>query len=468
MKKIIDISVIRLMMIGCFLFIVSGCEREFSDDVDFATFTPNGDVFLDNFSPGLDYFPFVGAGADPEAFSVVSDETFSGNGAMRFDVPAFGNGFVGATFNTTVNRDLSSFDALTFYAKASKSATINEIGYGLSGETANKFRVALSGLAVSTRWEKYTIPIPDSSKLIDQTGLFWLAEGASFEGDEGGYILWFDEVKFEKLGTVAQPRPAIFSGQDLTQGTFTGSIIQASGLTQTFNLESGVNQTVEAAPSYFNFTSSDTDVATVNELGEISVIGEGTTTITALLGGVLAQGSLEITSSGSLQPSPVPTRPAANVKSIFSDAYTNDTEINFAPGFGGSTTQAEVIVTNGNSVLSYSNNNFTGIVFNNPVDASGLGFLHVDVYVQNAGTEVGLQIRDVGANQILETDPNTGFPIVDDKDFRFDLTGLTVGQWTSFDIPLGGDLASQKNNLGALILVAGPDFILDNIYFYTE
>ncbi len=468
MKKIIDISIKELMMIGCILFIVSSCERDFSDDVDFASFSTNGDVFIDNFSPGLNYFPFVDAGADPEAFSVVSDETASGNGAMRFDVPAFGNGFVGATFNTTVNRDLSGFDALTFYAKASKAATINEIGFGLSGETNNKFRVALSGLSVSTRWQKYTIPIPDPSKLIDQTGLFWLAEGASFEGDEGGYVLWFDDVKFEKLGTVAQPAPAIFSGQDLIQGTFTGSIIQASGLTQTFNLESGINQTVEAAPSYFNFTSSDTDVATVNELGEITVIGQGTTTIEALLGGVRAQGSLEITSSGSLTPSPVPMRPSANVKSIFSDAYANDTEINFAPGFGGSTTQAEVIVANGNSVLSYANNNFTGIIFNNPVDASGLGFLHVDVYVQNAGTEVGLQIRDIGANQILETDPNTGLPIADDKDFRFDLTGLAVGQWTSFDIPLGGDLASQKNNLGALILVAGPDFILDNIYFYTE
>jgi hypothetical protein len=91
--------------------------------------------------------------------------------------------------------------------------------------------------------------------------------------------------------------------------------------------------------------------------------------------------------------------------------------------------------------------------------------MHVDVYVQEVGTEVGIQIRDIGANQLIESD-NNGFPIEDDKDFRFNLTGLTVGQWTSFEIPLGGNIATQKDNLGAIILVGGPNFILDNIYFY--
>ena len=54
---------------------------------------------------------------------------------MRFDVPAFGDGFLGAAFNTTVNRDLSGFDALTFYAKASQAATIDALGFGISSLT---------------------------------------------------------------------------------------------------------------------------------------------------------------------------------------------------------------------------------------------------------------------------------------------------------------------------------------------
>tara|TARA_Y100001933_G_scaffold35704_1_gene30735 strand:- start:34890 stop:36245 length:1356 start_codon:yes stop_codon:yes gene_type:complete len=445
-----------------------GCERDFSDDVEFATFPTNGDVFLDTFSAGLDYFPFVDAGADPEAFSVDTDEVFEGDASMRFDVPAFGNGFVGATFNTTSNRNLTGFDALTFYAKASQAATINSIGYGISGETNNKFQVTANNLSVSTRWEKYVIPIPDAKRLIGETGLFWLAEGASFEGDEGGYVLWFDEVKFEKLGTVAQPRPAIFSGEELEEQAFIGSNITITGLTQTFNLGNGVDQTISIAPSYFNFESSDNSVATVNELGQVSVIGSGKANITAILAGVKAKGSLELTSTGTLQAAPVPTKPQANVKSIFSDSYANDTESNFSPGFGGSTTQTSIATINGNSIATYSNNNFTGIIFDNTVDASGLTFLHVDIYVQQAGIEFEIQIRDVGANQMIETDVNTGLPIGDDRDRRFTFTGLGIGQWTSFDIPLDGDIAAQKNNLGALILVGGPDFILDNIYFYKE
>ena len=466
MKKYIKLQFILLLSFGITVF--SGCERSFSDDVEFATFPANGDVFIDNFSAGLDFFPFVDAGADPEAFSVVTDEVFSGSSAMRFDVPSFGNGFVGATFNTTANRDLSGFDALTFYARASQAASIDAIGFGIDGETNNRFQVTYNGLNVSTRWEKYVIPIPDATQLIAETGLFWLAEGASFEGDEGGYALFFDEIKFERLGTVAQPSPSIFEGQTVTEQTFTGSNITVTGLTQTFNLSTGENVTVTAAPSYYNFMSSDIEVAQVSELGEVTVVGEGTAEITALLGGVLAGGSLEIVSGGGLEPAPTPTLPQANVRSIFSDAYVNDTESNFTPGFGGSTTETTMTSANGDAVLSYANNNFTGIIFENTVDASALTFLHIDVFVQEPGVQVGLQIRDIGANQMIETDVNNGFPIGDDVDFRFDLTGLAVGQWTSIDIPLGGDLITQRNNLGALILVGGPDFLLDNIYFFTE
>lgn len=465
-KNIVSkITVLATMFIA---FAIVSCERDLSDDAIFATFPPNGDVFIDSFSAGLDYFPFVGDGADEFAFSVENDDVFSGTAAMRFDVPTFGNGFVGASFNTTVARDLSGFDALTFYAKASQGATLNEIGFGVDGDSNNRFRVAATNIPLSTNWKKIIIPIPDATNITAEKGLLWLAEGASSPTDEGGYVFWLDEVKFEKLGTVAQPRPRIFNGADLVQNTFTGSAIQITGLTQTFNLGTGVNQTVEAAPAYFNFRSSDVDVARVSELGEITVVGEGTATITAIVNGVLAEGSIEITSTGSLPAAPTPTRPAANVKSIFSDAYTNDTASNFTPNFGGSTTETTIAGSSNAQVLIYANNNFTGILFENTVDASGLAFLHVDVYAQSAGIEIGVQIRDIGANGELETNTTNGLPEGDDKDFRFTITGLTPNQWTQVEIPLSGDIATQKNNLGALILTDGPDFIFDNIYFYTD
>ena len=142
------------------------------------------------------------------------------------------------------------------------------------------------------------------------------------------------------------------------------------------------------------------------------------------------------------------------------------TGINFDPKFGGSTTTTTEVTTNGESVLLYKNNNYTGIIFNNTVNASTLTRLHIDIFTQTSNTSVGIQIRDIGANGIINTDVNTGNPIVDDKDFRFTANGITVGVWKSFDIILGGNISLQKNNLGALIITGGPDFILDNIYFY--
>lgn len=473
MKNIRNIHLRFIVLFSLGIAVFTSCERDFSDDVQFATFSSNGDIFTD--APvGLtdEFFDSFdpNEGANPEGFGTDDNVAFEGSSSIRIDVPAPDDpngGFIGGIFlDRGAGRDLTGFDALTFYVKGSTTATIGEVGFGTDfGQ--NKFAVTAQNIRLSTDWRKVIIPIPDPSKLIQERGMFFFSAGTQTTGGFG-YTFWIDELRFEKLGTVAQPNPAIFFGQDLIEQTFTGSSLIVSGITQTFNLESGINQTVIAAPSYFNFTSSDIEVARVSELGEISVVGEGTAEITALLGGVLADGSLEVTSTGSLAFAPTPTRPAANVKSIFSETYTADTSSNFAPGFGGSTTETVITNNNGDNVLAYTNNNFTGLLFENTVDASGLTFLHVDVYVQEAGTEVEIQIRDAGANQEIETDVNNGLPIGDDQDRRFSLTNLTVGQWTSFEIPLDGDIATQKNNLGGLILVGGPNFIFDNIYFYTE
>lgn len=471
----------KLLVLLIFGLLVLGCERGLSEDAEFASFPANADIFTDapvgltdeffiSFDPAL--------GANTEGFGTDDDVAFEGSTSIRIDVPSPNDpngGFIGGIFRDRGNgRDLTGFDALTFWARASTTATLGLAGFGNDFEE-NRFAVAQSNLLLSTDWRKYTIPIPDPSKLIQEQGMFIFSAGGLDiiddipNGNEIGFTFWIDELRFENLGTIGQPRPRIFSGQDLTEQAFTGSIISVTGLTQTFNLENGSNTTVGVAPSYFDFESSNLDVAIVNELGEISVIGEGTATITAQLAGVLAEGSIEISTSGGLDPAPTPTQPQANVLSVFSDAYTDVVAPNFTPGFGGSTTEATVSSNGDDEFVTYSNNNFTGILFDDtPIDGSAAEFMHVDVYVQDASTSsVEFQIRDIGADQTIDSD-NNGFPQGDDADFRFTATGLTPGQWTSFDIPLSGNLAAQKNNLGAIILVGGPDFILDNIYFYSN
>ncbi|SHG66118.1 glycosyl hydrolase family 16 [Winogradskyella jejuensis] len=480
MKKVNNIY--KALTVICSASLILGCERGLSEEVEFASFPNNGDIFTDAPVGLTDEF-FISfdpaAGANTEGFGTDDNVAFEGRSSIRIDVPSpndpNGN-FIGGIFlDRGDGRDLSGFDALTFWAKGSTTAAVGLVGFGNDFEE-NKFSVGQSNIQLSTDWRKYTIPIPDPSKLIQERGLFAFSAGGLDvvdtvpNGNEIGFTFWIDELRFEKLGTVAQPRPRIFGGANLTEQAFTGSTILVSGLSQTFNLEDGSNSTVGLAPSYFDFESSNLDVAIVNELGEITIIGEGTATITAQLAGVLAEGSLEISTSGGLDPAPTPMQPQANVLSVFSDAYTNVVTPNFTPGFGGSTTEASVSSNGGDEFVTYANNNFTGILFDdNPIDASAMQFMHVDIYVQEASTSsIEFQIRDIGANQTINTNVNNGFPELDDVDFRFTATGLTPGQWTSFEIPLSGDLATQKNNLGAIILVGGPDFILDNIYFYSN
>lgn len=458
------------------------CERDLSDEAVFATFSTDGDVFIDNFSSGLDYFPFVDAGADAFAFTVETNEVFSGSASMRFDVPAFGNGFVGATFNTTGNRDLSGYDALTFYAKASQAATVNAIGFGISGETANKHQVELNNLEVTTNWKKYVIPIPDASKLISETGLFWLAEGASFEGDEGGYVLWFDEVRFERLGTVAQPNPKIFNGNDVTEQSFEGSTLSMSGLTQTFNLESGENVTVIAAPSYFDFLSTDIEIARVSERGEISVVAEGTAEITALLGGVLAEGSLTINSGGGLEPAPNPTLPESSVTSILSDSYSNIVVDFYNGNFEGQATEGGLVNLGDNTVLTYTNLDFVTIQFlEQTIDVSDKTMIHFDIFIQES-IDNSDQLRVELVND-ANNDGALAFGQGLDNGGSSTISGnsLNSGEWVGIDLPLdsfnsptGGDGftggIANRVNLASLTFASGgiSSITVDNIYFYSN
>ncbi len=292
------------LITGAIFLLFTSCEREYSDQVEFATYPNSPEIFIDGFSGGLEYFPFDGSKLD--AFTVDTDVKYSGDASMRFDVPNVGDpsgSFAGAIFPDYGGRDLSGYDALTFWAKATKAASINEIGFGNDFEE-NRYLVTKTNLRIGTGWEKYVIPIPDPSKLVVEKGMFWYAEGPE-NGD--GYTFWIDELKFEKLGTLAQPQPAIFNGQDLQADAFLDiqGLIPREGLTQTFNLSNGANQTVIAAPSYFSFLSSDVDVIQVSELGVITPVSTGIATITATLGAVNSQGSATLEVQGAFDFAPV-------------------------------------------------------------------------------------------------------------------------------------------------------------------
>lgn len=468
MKTVKYIYTKSIFLLGLAFILPLSCERDLPDEIVISEFPSTPEIFTD--SPvglGSDfYFPYFGSKAT--AWSVDDDESYQGSASMRFDVPNANDpegNYAGAIFRIDGGgRNLTEYDALTFWAKATQGVTIAEFGFG-EDFMGNTHMTTLQNVTLSTAWQKIIIPIPDASKLINERGMFRYAAGT---GDTAGaaYTFWVDELKFEKLGTVAQPRPKMYDGNDVTQTAFIGSIVNIIGLTQTYNLANGQDQTVLAAPAYFEFSSSNPAVADVNENGEVTVNGEGDAEITASLGGESAQGSLTIQSLGQFDTAPVPTENAANVISIFSDAYTN-VPVDFFNGYWEpfQTTESADFDVNGDNILNYFNFNFVGNQFANPtVDATSKSTLHFDIYVPDGtvSPQLLITLRDFGADGADGGGDDT------DQAETFSGASLTPGQWNSLDMSISG--MANRNRLGLIIyenLGSGlTAFYLDNIYFY--
>jgi len=466
MKTYIN-SKITILFVLVLVTVVS-CERDISDDASAVGFSNDPEVFIDGFSAGLEYYPF--GDSDFDAFTVDTETKYSGSAAMRLDVPNVGDpegAYAGAIFrDDNGGRDLTDYDALTFWAKSSQAGTINEIGFGQDfGE--NKYQVSLSGLNLSTNWRKYVIAIPDASKLSQESGLFWYAEGPE---NGAGYTFWVDELKFEKLGTIAQYRPSIFEGEDLVVNTFIGVELPITAFENTVNLSTGIDQTVNVAPNYFSFTSSNESVATVSDMGIITVVGSGSAVVTASFGDLGAAGSLTINTLGDFELAPTPTRNPNNVTSIFSDHYTN-VPVDFFNGYWEpfQTTLSSNFVVNGDNILNYTNFNFVGNQFANPtVDATEKSNLHINMYIPDdipADLDFLISIKDFGADQADGGGDDTVQQVF------FYANDFIANTWVTLEMPI---TLANRNNIGLIIYenINNPttssidSFYLDNIYFY--
>ncbi len=473
MKKFKFKSQLPFVLAGLLSVVIVSCERGFSDEIALATYPDIPEVFTDVPVSLTDQF-FVSfdpaGGANVNGFGTDTKEAYLGTTSIRIDVPASNDpqgGYIGGIFVDRGNgRNLTNYDALTFWAKGSVTAEIGLFGFGTDFE-GDKHAVGLNNITLSTDWRKYIIPIPDASKLVQEKGVFAFSAGTANTSGLG-YTFWMDEIRFEKLGFVAQPLTFIFGGENTTQTSYTDSVIKTTGITQTVTLGDGSVVTTAIAPGYLDFKTSDPFVAQVNELGEITVMGTGEATITASLNGVDAVGSLTINSLGRFDLPDAPTHAAADVISIFSDAYEN-VPVDFYNGYWEpyqTTTSADFDV-NGDNILSYENFNFVGHQFGSPtVNGSQMTHFHFDVFIPGSlpsDAKLKVTIKDFGADG---ADGNG-----DDTTQVFTLTSadLTGDAWSSIDIPLS---LSPKSKIGQLIYENDGSNVtalyLDNVYFYKQ
>lgn len=464
-------TTIQACVIVAILLLTTSCERELSDKAVLPTFATTPEVFTDDFiGMGSDfYFPF--ADAKPGVFSVDNTVGFESSASIRIDVPNADDptgGYAGAIFRTEgAGRNLTQYDALTFYAKASTGIKLGEAGYGID-YLEDKYRVSVNTINVGTNWTKIIIPVPNPAKLLEERGLFWFSAGSDGNGG-AGYTLWFDEIKFEKLGTIKASKPAIFDSKDVEQTAFFGVPIALSGISILHTLPSGLDQKTNVAAAYLALSSTNESVATVNEKGVATIQGIGSTVITASLNGELAEGSLTINSVGDFKLAPTPTRNPTKVTSIFSDHYVN-VPIDFYNGYWEpwQTTVSKDFAVNGDNILGYTNFNFVGNQFGNPtVDATTKPNLHINMYIPNdvpANLDFLITIKDFGA------DKKDGGGDDQMMQVFFKNADYVADSWATLEIPLS---LSNRNNIGQIIYenVNGSslkDFYLDNIYFYEN
>jgi hypothetical protein len=450
------ISLTRVLAVAG-LIAAGGCSRD-TDSLGPAQFPSDPGVFADGFAPGVRFEAFGGSKVD--ALNEDPTNRRSGTVGLRVTIPGPGDpsgGYAGGAFIANVPRDLTGYNAVTFWARASMPASLDVAGLGNDNTGTSQYTAQQSAIQLTTGWRKYTLPIPLAARLSREAGLFFFAEGPE---NGTGYDLFLDDIQFEQVNTIQNPRPAIASA---TVAGEVGSTVTITGTTVTFAVE-GADQIVAAAPAYFTFTSVDEAVATVAPDGQVSVVGAGSTTISAALGATPATGQITVVAvAPPAAAAPTPTRPATDVISLFSNAYSN-VPVDTWSAVWDVADVADVQIA-GNDAKKYTNLVFAGVEFiSQQVDAATMTLLHLDLWTQDA-TQFRVKLVDFGANGV--------FGGGDDSEHEVTLTPTSVpavgtGVWNSLDIPLSAFTGLTGRGHLAQLIISGSSatIYLDNVYFF--
>jgi hypothetical protein len=449
-------------------------------------------VFVGRFE-NVSFQPFLHTlGSD---VSVDSRETREGRNTLRITVPDPGhpdNWYAGGAFTASLPRDLSGYDAVTFWARATREGVMLA-GLGNDNSGGSLYGAAWGGVSLTTTWQKFVVPIPLPAKLASERGLFYFSAGAT-GSPPMGYTLWLSDIQYEKLGSTvigpvrpffeaaSVPAPGSTLGLGATFAAFPlGDLATMGDATRVIIPVNGKDQVIILSHRYLDYASADPTVATVSVDGVVTTVGAGTTTLTASLGGRPAAGDLTVTVTTPVLFGPAPSPPArdpANVVSIYSDAYAN---VPVDPGawrfFGNGDNNPAVpsvsvsdVSLAGNAAKKYTNLSYVGIAtfMAQTVDASQMGFFHIDVWTPDA-LQFAVDLVDMPSGEPGGAGQSEG-----KVTFGTTATPFPTGQWVSLDIPMASFVAaglSQRSHIGYVVLVApaSGQFVtayVDNLYFH--
>ena len=459
------VAVLGLLLIS----LVVGCSERDTSGLDVVPINTNPVVFDDDFSDGLDFLSFDPAdGADTGALSLDNTESYEGTFSLKITIPGPGDpdgSWAGGALVSGGPRDLTAFNALTFWAKASIDATLDVAGFGNDNTGTSLYTAERKDLPLGLDWAYYVIPIPNSARLDFERGMFFFAEG---QENGAGYEFWLDEIEFASVPSITNPRPVM---DDQTLDTFIGGTATIQGTSTTFD-DGRADIEVGHMSGYFDLVSSDDGIATAGPEG-ITAVGGGTATVSAFLDTIPVVGTVTLNVlAPPADPAPAPTVAAEDVLCLYSDVYDNVPIDTWDAPWGGSTAElAEYQVAPGDSVKVYTSLNWAGVEFNsNLIDATEMTHLHVDVWAPE-GTLFKVKLVDFG--------PGGVYGGGDDDDGEISFSEFTTipfvpGQWCELEIPLtmfeGAGLMA-RDNLANLVFSTGgatpaATVFVDNVYFH--
>lgn len=164
-----------------------------------------------------------------------------------------------------------------------------------------------------------------------------------------------------------------------------------------------------------------------------------------------------------MEAAPTPTQNAANVISLFSNAYTNAPVDTWRTDWSAATLEDVLIA--GNETKKYSNLDFVGIeTVANQIDATNMTHFRIDVWSANF-TSFSVKLVDFGANG--------AFGGGDDVEHQVNFPAPAQNQWISYDIPLANFAGlTTRAHMAQYILVGQPSgsstVFVDNMFFYNS
>jgi hypothetical protein len=204
-------------------------------------------------------------------------------------------------------------------------------------------------------------------------------------------------------------------------------------------------------------------LTTTSHIAQYILVGQPTGTTTVYVDNVFFHKEGSVTPTEPTVAAPTPTQAAANVISLFSDAYTNVTVDTWRTDWSAATLEDVTIASN--PTKKYSALDFVGIeTVTNQLDVSEMEFFHIDIWSPNF-TLFGIKLVDFGAD--------AAYGGGDDVEHQVNINAPAQNTWVSLDIPLS-DFAglTTTSHIAQYILVGQPTgsttVYVDNVFFHKE